>query len=73
LECFTQPDCVKPRSSQELAEAARRILERQNQVDPRQRFEKMVERGLIDDDGRLTREYGGEAEPAPHARRGAAR
>jgi hypothetical protein len=59
---------VKSRSSEELAQAARRILERQKGVDPRVRFDKMVERGLIDAEGRLTRDFGGDAEPVQNRR-----
>jgi hypothetical protein len=58
---FAQPDHVRARSSQELAESAREILEKQVRVHPRVRFEKMVEAGLIDNEGRLTRDFGGEA------------
>lgn len=61
---FAQLEWVKPRSPSDLAETARRLLEREARVDPRVRFEKMVESGLIDRDGRLTKLFGGEADPA---------
>lgn len=49
------------------------ILEGQKKVDPRVRFTKMVESGLIDKEGRVTREYGGDAVPDPAAREKVAR
>ena len=64
---FAQLEDVKSRTPRDLAETARRILERQARVDPRIRFEKMVESGLIDQEGRLTKQFGGDAEPVHQA------
>jgi hypothetical protein len=64
---------VKAKNSDELALYARTILEGQKKVDPRVRFTKMVESGLIDKEGRVTREYGGDAVPDPAAREKVAR
>lgn len=54
-------ECPKPRTSRQLAEAARLILGALAKVPPRVRFEQMVASGLIDSEGRLRRKYGGEA------------
>ena len=53
LEAFLSSDVVSD------AERARRILEAESKVDPKVRFEKMVESGLIDSEGQLTPAYGG--------------
>lgn len=59
---------MRPQSTRELAETARRLLKKQAKVEPRVRFQKMVDSGLIDAEGRLTKNFGGDAEPAPTAR-----
>jgi len=61
---FAQLECVKSRTPSALAETARRLLEREARVDPRVRFDKMVESGLIDREGHLTKLFGGDADPA---------
>jgi len=63
LVSFAQLDGVNQRKPDELAADARRILEEQSLIPPRVRFEKMVEEGLIDRQGRLTKNFGGDAEP----------
>ena len=62
---FAQLECVKSRTPSDLAVTARRLLEREARVDPRVRFDKMVESGLIDREGRLTKLFGGDADPTP--------
>lgn len=52
--------CPKPRSVRDLADAARRILEAQKQIPPAERFRRMVETGLIDEEGRLRKKFGGD-------------
>jgi hypothetical protein len=67
LGYFAQLDRVSQRKPDELAADARRILEQQSAIPPRVRFEKMVEEGLIDRQGRLTKNFGGDAEPVASA------
>jgi len=42
-------------------------LDEAARIPPREYFQRMVRRGLIDAEGRVTRLYGGEAEPEPEA------
>jgi hypothetical protein len=48
---------------QEIAEEAREALRKLPPETPREHFARLVRVGLIDTQGRVTRLYGGEAEP----------
>jgi hypothetical protein len=52
---------------QPTIEEMRKALEEAARIPPEQYFRDMVLRGLIDSEGRLTRLYGGDAEPEPEA------
>jgi hypothetical protein len=52
---------------QPTVEEMRSALEEAAKVPPLERFNRMVRRGLINKEGRLTRLYGGAAEPEPEA------
>jgi hypothetical protein len=51
------------RTPQEIAEEAREALRKAPPETPRECFARLVRMGLIDTQGRVTRLYGGEAEP----------
>jgi hypothetical protein len=48
-------------------EEMKAALARAHELPPLERFHRMVRRGLIDKEGRLTKLYGGEAELDPEA------
>jgi hypothetical protein len=52
-------------TAKELAARAMESLERASRVDPLERFNKMVELGLIDREGRVSSQIGGDAETLP--------
>ena len=54
----------KLRPATETGDPIRAALDAERALDPKERFRRMVERGLVDSEGRLTRAYGGDAEPA---------
>jgi len=49
---------------------ARELLAKAAEVSPEERFAEMVEMGLINRDGELTKEFGGDAEAEPRRRTG---
>ena len=49
----------------ELLAKAMECLDRASRVDPLDRFNKMVDLGLIDREGRLSSQLGGDAETPP--------
>jgi hypothetical protein len=57
---------VSVRTSEEAAALARELLAKAAEVPPAERFVEMIEMGLINRDGELTKEFGGDAEPEPH-------
>lgn len=52
-------------ANRKALEEAKRLLREAGKVPPKVRFERLVKRGLIDRQGRLTRLAGGDAEPDP--------
>ncbi len=55
---------MKPQlTPQELAQEAQEALAKAPSETPREHFARLVRMGLIDTQGRVTRLYGGEAEP----------
>jgi hypothetical protein len=57
------------RTSEEAAAKARELLEEAAKIPPAERFQQMVEMGLINSTGELTKWYGGDAEPESYAKR----
>lgn len=48
-------------ADKEPHEKAARLLKKQESIDPKERFQQLVDFGLIDTEGRLRKEYGGDA------------
>jgi hypothetical protein len=54
---------VTVRSSEEAAAVARELLAKLGEISPAERFADMVRMGLINREGELTKDFGGEADP----------